>query len=353
MNRWLRCLGVSFLALTILSFPGLTQEKTALGISDMITLAISNNMNFQKALLQLKNIEIDTLQLEAENLLTKSEILAKQKEINLLQQKDTFQNQKDQLIIQAVDNYFRLMLAEKDIVRKRKNAELEKSILTEVEAQVAAGYSVDLALLQQGNTYYNARFSYEKAKLDYEQLLIEIKDNLGINHNTNLSVKIMEMTHLAEIDLPTALAKARENSASIKSKEIEVGLANIRLEEAKINRESQLEIAKLENNLKVAELEESILKQDLDFQIQTQWQNHRQSKNDILLSEQSLKQMQENETTIRRQVEAGLRTDGELLSATIGVLDAEYRLISSFRQYYQSHLELKRIMGMLEEGEIR
>lgn len=79
MNRWLRCLGVSFLALTILSFPGLTQEKTALGISDMITLAISNNMDFQKALLQLKNIEIDTLQLEAENLLTKSEILAKQK----------------------------------------------------------------------------------------------------------------------------------------------------------------------------------------------------------------------------------------------------------------------------------
>lgn len=53
---------------------------------------------------------------------------------------------------------------------------------------------------------------------------------------------------------------------------------------------------------------------------------------------------------IRQQVQAGLRTDEELLSATIGVLDAQSRLISSVRQVYQAYLELHRLMGTLDKG---
>ena len=351
-----RCLKngfILFLILTAFYSHTLAQEVVTLDIPEMITLAISNNLDFQKAVYQLKNVEYDAQQLEAENLLTQSGILAKQKEMNLLQQQNTFQNQKAQLIIQLVDNYFKLILVEKDTLRKEKSVELEKAILAEVEAQVAAGYSVDVALLQQGNAYYNARFSYEKAKLDYQQLQLEVKNSLGIKPETDILVETVQMPQLPEIELNASLAKARENSVNLKSKSIAVELAYARWEKANISQEPQLEIAKQENNLKIAQLEKSIIEQELDFQIQTQWQNLRQNKNDILLNEQSLKQMQENESTIKRQVEAGLRTKDELLSATIGVMDAEYRLISSFRQCYQSYLELQRMMGILDEGGIK
>ncbi len=352
-NKWLIGCIVILLALTSFSFPLVAQEKINLDIAQMIALAISNNLNLKKASYQLINVELEAKQLAAENLFAQSGILSKQKEINNLQQLQTFQNQKDQLIIELIDNYFRLVLAEKDITRKEKKLELEKAVLAEVEAQVAAGYSIDLELLQQGNAYYDALFSYEQTKLDYQQLLMEVKNNLGIKQETDISIRSIEMPHFAEIDLAFSRAKSRENSLSLKSKAIEIDLARIKLEKARINQESQLEIVKLENNLKIAELEKSILEQDLDFQVLTKWQNYRQSKNDILLSEQSLRQMEQNELIITRQVQAGLRTEDELLSAAIGVLDAEYRFLSSIRQYYQSYLELQRMMGILDEREIR
>ncbi|MDD3656398.1 MAG: TolC family protein [Atribacterota bacterium] len=352
-NKWLIGGYILFLAIAIFYCPVLAQEKIALDISRMIDLAISNNLNFKKASYQLDNVELDASQLEAENLLAQSGMLNRQKELNILQQQNTFQNQKDELIIQVVDNYFQLMLAAKDITRKEKNVELERAVLSEVEAQVTTGYSIDLDLLQQGNAYYDALFSYEKAKLDYQQLLIEVKNNLGLTQETEISVRAIEIPQLPEIDLATALSKSRENSLILKSKVIEVELNRIRLEKARIDREPQLEIVKLENNLEIVKLEKSILEQELNFQVLTRWQNYQQSKNDILLCEQSLKQMKENELIINRQVQAGLRTVDELLSADIGVLDAEYRLISSVRQYYQTYLELQRIIGILDEGEIK
>ncbi len=351
-NRLLYGSFVFILILISLNCPLMAQEKIILNISQMVALTISNNLNFKKASYQLNNAELDTRQLDADNLMTQSGMLDRQKELNILQQQNTFQNQKEQLIIQAVDNYFRLALAEKDITRKEKNIELQRAVLHEVEAQVAAGYRIELDLLQQGNSYYDALFDYEKAKLDYEQLLIEVKNDLDIKEDTDISVAAITIPQLTEIDFSTLISKARENDYNLEIKNIEIEINHLKLEKAKIEQLSQLEITKLENNLGIAKLERSIIEQDLDYQMITQWQNHKESKNNILLSDQSLRQMEENESIVKRQVQAGLRTEDELLSATIGVLDAEYRLISSVRQYYQAYLELQRMIGILNEGEI-
>ncbi len=330
----------------------MAQEKIILNIAQMVAQTISNNLNFKKASYQLNNAELDTRQLDADNLMTQSGMLDRQKELNILQQQNTFQNQKEQLIIQAVDNYFKLALAEKDIARKEKNIELQRAVFQEVEVQVAAGYRIELDLLQQGNTYYDALFSCEKAKLDYQQLLIELRNDLGLSKDTEIIATSVTMTQLPEIDSSVSFSKARKNSFNLKSKEIEIELARLRLKKAEIDQEPQLEIEKLANNLEIGTLEQLIIEQDLDYQISTQLQNYKESKNGILLSEQSLRQMEENESIIKQQVQAGLRTEDELLSATIGVLDAEYRLISSVRQYYQTFLELQKMMGILDEGEI-
>ena len=330
----------------------MAQEKISLNVSQMVALTISNNLNFKKASYQLNNAELDARQLDADNLMAQSGVLDRQKELNILQQQNTFQNQKEQLIIQAVDNYFKLALAEKDIARKEKNIELQRAVFQEVEVQVAAGYRIELDLLQQGNTYYDALFSCEKAKLDYQQLLIELRNDLGLSKDTEIIATSVTMTQLPEIDSSVSFSKARKNSFNLKSKEIEIELARLRLKKAEIDQEPQLEIEKLANNLEIGTLEQLIIEQDLDYQISTQLQNYKESKNGILLSEQSLRQMEENESIIKQQVQAGLRTEDELLSATIGVLDAEYRLISSVRQYYQTFLELQKMMGILDEGEI-
>ncbi len=319
----------------------------------MIVLAISNNLQFKKASYQLENTRLEIKKMEAENLLNKSGISNLQKEMTLLNQQSQFQSEKDQLLIQVVDDYFRLLMAGKDIESREKNEELEKIILGDIEQQVAAGHSIDLDLLQQGNEYYDALFSYQESKLNYQQLLIEIKDRLGIDHNQPIHLSEMEIPEFPEITLETAINKTRGNSITLRSQEIKLEQTKRELELAKANDLPEIEILKLENNLGIAQLDQSLAEQELDYQVETQWLNYNQANHDIILSQRSLDQMKENEQMIQRQVQAGLRSDEEALSATIGVLDAQSRLISSVRQVYQSYLELQRLMGTLDEGELK
>lgn len=328
----------------------LAQENITLELSRMLDLAISNNLEFKKANYQLENTRLEVRKMEAENLLTESTISNLQKEIILLNQQNQTQSEKDRLLIQVVDDYFRLLTAEKDIESKKSNVELEEIILEDVEKQVAAGYSIDLDLLQQGNEYYNALFSYQESVLDYQQLLIEIKDNLGIEHEQDIQLSEMHIGEFPEINLVDAMNRARENSLALKSQSIEINQAERELEKARANDGPEIEILKLENNLAIVQLEKSLSEQDLNYQVESQWLNYNQSKNDITLSQKSLEQMKENRSMIQQQVQAGLRTNEEALSATIGVLDAESRLISSVRQIYQAYLELQRLMGTLDEG---
>jgi outer membrane protein TolC len=329
------------------------QDNITLGLSQMVTLAISNNLRFKKVSYQLENTKLETKKIEAENLLNKSSISNLQKEITLLSQQSQFQSEKDQLLIQVVDDYFRLLMAEKEIESNKKNEELEKIILEDTEKQVAAGYSINLDLLQQGNEYYDALFSYQGSKLNYQQIIIEIKDRLGIDHDQSIELLEMEIPEFPEISLADAINKARENSVTLRSQEINLEKANRELEIAKANNLPEIEILKLENNLGIAQLDKSLAEQELDYQVESQWLNYNQANNDIILSKRSLDQMKENEEMIQQQVQAGLRSDEEALSATIGVLDAQSRLISSIRQAYQAYLELQRLMGSLDEGDLK
>jgi len=329
------------------------QDNIALGLSQMVTLAISNNLRFKKVSYQLENTKLETKKMEAENLLNKSGISSLQKEMTLLNQQNQFQSEKDQLLIKIVDDYFRLLMAEKDIENKKKNEELEKIILEDTEKQVAAGYSINLDLLQQGNEYYDALFSYQGSKLNYQQILIEIKDRLGIDHDQFIHLVEIEIPEFPEISLDDAINTARENRFTLRSQEINLEKAKSELEIAKANDLPEIEILKLENNLGIAQLDKSLAEQDLAYQIESQWLNYNQANHDIILSQRSLVQMKENEEMIQRQVQAGLRSEEEALSATIGVLDAQSRLISSVRQVYQAYLELQRLMGTLDEGDLK
>lgn len=331
----------------------IAQEDITLGISQMVKLATSNNIQFKKAVYQFENTKLEAMKMEAENLLDKSTISSLQKEITLMNQQNQFQTEKDQLLIEVVDDYFRLKMAVKNIESKKKNTQLEEIILAEVEKQVAAGYSVDLDLLQQGNVYYNALFSYQESELSYQQLLIEIKNKLGIDHTHSIGLAEMIIPEFPEISLEDALVKAQKNSLTLRGNEIGVEQAERELETGKANKLAEIEILKLENNLGIVKLDKSLAEQELDYQVESQWMNYNQARNDVNLSQRNLQQMKENESIIVKQIQSGLRSEEDGISSAIGVLDAQSRLISSVRQVYQSYLELQRMMGTLDEEALK
>lgn len=329
------------------------QENIKLDLSQAINLLLANNLEFKKANYQLENAKIETKKSEAENLLTQSSISRKQKDLSLLQGEDQYRIEKEDLLIQVVDGYLHLKLLEKDIELKEKEVEYEKKILETVNTQVKAGYKVDLDLLQQGNVYYNAVFSYQQSRLNYDQLSMSLKNTLGIDSDKKITLSTLNAPKLKEITLEEAMKKGRENSVDLELKVVETELAKMALEKNKVSNTPEIEIKELENNVAIAQLEESITSQNLDQQIETQWQNFNQSKENIELSQKSLQEAKESESVVQRQVKAGFRSENEQLSASISVLTAEHQFISSIRDYYASLLTLQRLIGTLNEGEIR
>jgi len=328
------------------------QESINLDLPQAVEMALANNLEFQKAGYQLENAEIDAKRSEAENLLTQSNLLERQNELLLIQEKEQYQQKKEDLIIQVVDEYLQLKLAQKDLQVKEKELELEKNILEEIKVQVKAGYKVELDVLEQSNEYYDALFSFESAKLDYQKLLGNFRVTLGLNSKSQLELAVIYTPDFKEIGLNEALQKGRQNSVTLQMNALEIDVASLELEKNKVSDTPEIDLNELENNLAITKLDYQIVRQNLDYQIQSQWQNYVQSKNDITLSQNSLNQIKENKTIISNQVKAGLAGENEELSAIVGVLEAEYRVASSVRNYYNALLNLQSIMGNLNKGDI-
>jgi len=328
------------------------QENIKLDLSQAVEMGLVNNLEFQKAGYQSKNAEIDDKKNEAENRLTQSNLLERQNELSLIQEKEQYQQKKENLIIQVVDEYLQLKLTQKDLQVKEKELELEKNTLEEIKAQAKAGYKVELDVLEQSNEYYDALFSFESAKLDYQKLLGNFRVTLGLNSKSQFELVAINTPDFKEIGLDEVLQRGRQNSVTLQMSNLEIDLASLKLEKSKVSDIPEIDLNELENNLAITRLDYQIAQQSLDYQIQSQWQNYVQTKNDITLSQNSLNQIKENKTIINNQVKAGLASKDEELSAIIGILSAEYRIASSVRNYYNALLNLQSIMGNLNKGDI-
>ncbi|HZK12197.1 MAG TPA: hypothetical protein VFD10_07615, partial [Atribacterota bacterium] len=118
------------------------QENIKLDLPQAIEMALTNNLEFQKASYQLENTEIDAKKNEAENRLTQSNLLQRQNELLLNQGKEQYQQKKEDLILQVVDEYLQLKLAQKDLQVKEKTSVMEKNTLENIKVQAKAGYKV-------------------------------------------------------------------------------------------------------------------------------------------------------------------------------------------------------------------
>ena len=330
-----------------------SQESINLDLPQAAEMALANNFEFQKAGYQLKNAEIDAKRNEAENLLSQYNLLERQNELLLIQEKEQYQQKKEDLIIQVVDEYLQLKLAQKDLQVKEKASELEKNTLEDIKVQAKAGYKVELDVLEQSNIYYDALFSFESAKLDYQKLLGNFRMTLGLNSESQFELAAINAPDFREIKLDEALQRGRQNSVALQMNNLEIDLASLELEKSKVSDTPGIDLNKLENNLATTKLDYQIAQQNLDYQIQSQWQNYVQTKNDITSSQNNLNQIKENKIIISNQVKAGLASEDDELSAIIGVLQAEYRLASSVRNHYNSLLNLQSIMGNLNKGDIQ
>ncbi len=347
---------ILFLVIFFIVSGGLFAAETKeMNLSQAINLALENNLNLKIANLDLENAQIDYQKTKANNLLTESRYIELQGDLGLLQAEDNYNQTRNEVIIDVVQKYLQLNQAKKNINAKSKEAELEKNLLEEVEAQVKAGHKGSLDLLRQENKYNNAIFDLEKANDDYHQYFREFKLELGLNDQEGEEFNLVEVAYpeIWQINEEEALKKAIENSFILELRERQIELAKVDLERAEAAASPELDLRKLKNNIELANLNFSKTQKELTNSIRKQFYTYKQSINSLYLSRQNLNQAQENNSIIIDQVKAGLKTKNDLLSAEISLLQAEYNLNSAILNYYMTKLTMQKLIGQkIEEGEI-
>ena len=330
-------------------------EPKEIDLSQAINLALENNLNLKIANLDLENAQIDYEKTKANNLLTESRYIELQGDLGLFQAKDNYNQTRNEVIIDVVQKYLQLNQDKRNITTRSKEAELEKNLLEEINAQVKAGHKGSLDLLQQENKYHNAVFNLEKANDDYYQSFREFKLELGLSNQSEeeFILSVMDFPKAWEISEEEALKKAMENSFTLELSKRQIELNEVDLERAEVAASPKLDLQKLKNNVELANLNYDKTQKELNNSISKQFYTYRQAINSLDLSQQNLNQAQENNSILVEQVNAGLKTKSDLLSAEITLLQAEYDLESTILNYYMSKLNLQQLMGQkIEEGEI-
>lgn len=347
---------ILFLVIFFIFSGGLFAAETKeMNLSQAINLALENNLNLKIANLDLENAQIDYEKTKANNLLTESRYIQLQGDLGLLQAKDNYNQTRNQVIIDVVQKYVQLNQAKKNITTKSKEAELERNLLEEVNAQVKAGYKGSLDLLRQENKFDNAVFDLEKANDDYNQSFGEFKLGLGLNNQEEEEFNLIEVDYpeIWQIDEGEALKKAIENSFILELRRRQIELAKVDLERAEVTASPELDLRKLRNNIELANLNFNKAQKELDNSIRKQFYAYRQIVNSLDLSRQNLNQAQESNGIIIDQVKAGLKTKNDLLSAEISLLQAEHSLKSAVLNYYMTKLNLQKLIGQkIQEGEV-
>lgn len=348
LKRTFSCFASLSLILTLIcgiAASGLAADGREIQVVEAAKLALEKNLEVKIAALNLENSKIDYQKSQANNLLTESRYMQMQSELSLAQAQDVYLQTRNNVIINTIKDYYQALLLQLDQMIKKNQIALEKRLLAETRSQVDSGHLGQLDLLKQESRHETAIFNLEKAQADQQQLMRKIKANLGLEstqevHFTSITVQRL---HLTEEE---AYQQALSHSFTLQLKKGRWDLAKVDLERANAKATPELELAKLNNNLEIAELEYKQTKEEIQQSIQNQYFLFQQSRDRLQLTKQTCDQAYENYQIIKKQKEAGLKTENDLLTAQLNSLQEDYNQQTAWMNYLINQLQLQKLMGI-------
>lgn len=311
-----------------------------------VTLALNKSIEITISDLNLKNAQLEYQKNKANNLMAESRSLLMQAELALAQAKDTNVQTKNSVVLNITQSYLQLNLKQMEIGLNQKQLELEKRLKDEIKAQVALGHLGQLESMKQETRYQNAQFNLQKAKDDYLQLSRKMKSDLGMLSTAEVKFVPFHLTKYWEITEGEATRIAQDNSFTLEMRKRQIELAQANLDKAKAKMTPELDLQIVTNDLQIAKLNFDKAKGDLAESVQNQYFLFQQSKKKLELSKQSYEQAQSNYQIVKKQRASGLKTENDLLTAELSLLQEEFGKETATLNYIVNLLQLQNLMGI-------
>ncbi len=338
-------LGAILMIFLFLSGSSVTADNQDLGIIEACNLVLDNSLELEIAHLEKENARFSYEQTRADLKRSESRTAELQNELSLVQSQESFNNTRDDLILDTISSYFDLIIQKQEVKIREKELELDERRLAETEEQVQLGHQSHMDLISQQSSYNSAAFNLEDARQDLIADQESFARDLDRDEVPPLNSELLQQVERVEICQEGFLEEAVEASFELRVQEKQAQIAKLEWERDQARDISSLELKQVENELKIARLEVEKTREDIHHGLKQTFNSFKRAQNNLLLAENSLDEARESHEIILQQEEVGHKTRNQVLSSKISLKNARQSYWSAVSTYYQSILDLKNSMG--------
>ena len=316
-------------------------ETAVLTINEALEKTWQNNLDLQKASLTLNNARISYEKAKANALQSESKIDEKQAELNWQQAQNTFQKSKDEVGTEVISLYNNFKYLLSLVPLRQEKVKLAQNNLDRVKEKVKAGTAGELEELAAEISLKTARQQLEST----EQQLDIAGESLSLATGTANIVEFNLVSEFEKgviedsLDVYITAALQKREEMEFARKNIEI--AGDQLEQLKITDSPLLDIDKANNDLKLLEITLKLLEESIKSEVRQRYQQIESLSSQLGLLNLRLDQARRNLDNADKQFQAGLITKDELSSKEVDFKEAELELQKSKGSGYVAYLNLQ------------
>ena len=327
--------------------PVVSAAAPELSLAEALALGMEANYGIKKARLTWENARLHYERNKAASTLAGSRYTQLQLELNLLQAEDNYRRTKDQAMLQIARKYLEVLQTEQEINWRQKQLEWEAMTLDLMAKQVAQGYETRLALMRQENEYHRARLELKRLEDSYDQLRRELAKEIGWQPTRPaLSLKPVETALTWELSETDCQNRARANSLALRALILEVELAQIALERARLGPVLAVELQELKNNLQLTLFRQEEAEWELENSVRQQYAALMQLAENLTLNQVHVATVRANFEKVQKQYEVGLLKEVDRLAAEAELLQAEYQMFNAVTNFQLKKWEFQQMLGL-------
>ena len=331
------------LVLLLFSSTVMGAEVKTLNLQSAVDMALEQNLNLKEEKINLEKSQLQYEKQNANNLLTQSEYNELQAEYSLKAAKNSYKNIYDSIIKNVVNQYTNLWLSEYNLQIREKRMEVEELLLEEAKAKYEIGDIGSLDLLDQENSYEDARYNLKTSRDDYEQSLREFRTTLGID-NIKIDLEELPKINIWETNEKEVVKTSLENSINLQLKEMDLKLAKLDKKRAEISA-STIDKKIKEKTVEAAEVAQKRIKRELENSSIMVYYDYLHAVEEMNLKKKSWEKSKKNYDLKEEQYNKGLITKSELLNFELTKMQSKYDYMSSIANYYNKRISLKQQMN--------
>ncbi|MFW6238032.1 MAG: TolC family protein, partial [Halanaerobiales bacterium] len=297
-------------------------------------------------------IEVECRNLaEVEEALKPSRHRRLQLELQLAEKKEAFREARENLIIDVFSQYMQVLELEEELLIREKTAELQQKKVEVTESRYEAGQAAETKLVGAETDYEEALSVQRKTEFELEQLKSNFADTVNLPEDESFNPAPLQEPEKLEIDREEAVKAVVEASFTRRASEKRVQLAELNLSRAEAGSVPEQEVKKLKNELEKAEIEAEKTRREVESDARDLYYRFSEAAEDLRRYRKELDLKEKNYQIVEEQRETGMKTELDVLTAEIELLEAEKEYNRAITGYYTAEMELKQKMGQDLGGE--